>query len=305
MSLPQRKNPVNRVGPRLVGLPPDQEPATPAPVAEAPPTPVPLPYRTTVDILYGTEQESGVLTGARRVQETQEQKEERKKKDAERKRNERKRKADQKANWKKALREMPAAEFKRLAEEKKREEEFINNPDAGMSRGDSMPGAPHGKGRLVTGGHGSVEVESVAAASARAEILGAPTDDAETDESFWPEHDRKHIKPEGSGPGDAASATRFKVRGTDKNTDEGFDIEWGQALQDLFRRVFVEIQATSERGSYFICRLCHAEELSEMGCKGHLEKDHGDDDPDERFGNVIRSQIRENKRRAGADGVSH
>jgi hypothetical protein len=136
-----------------------------------------------------------------------------------------------------------------------------------------------------TGGFGSKKMEEIAAAIGRAELLGPPVDSESYDPETYAVNDRRHVEPEGTSFD--GQTTRFTVK-------SGTPLESGQALQDLFRDLFVP------DSDDFRCRLCGAVCLSERRCQEHLEKAHGDDqepEHDQRFGNIIDDKIAENRKR--------
>jgi hypothetical protein len=274
----QRKKPAKRFFPCLVGLPPEAEPATPVSVALIESTPLPV-YQSTQDILDGIERQKRD-----------------KRNEADRKRREEKKK--QRARIKEALR-TPVSELKRIIEEnraKAKEQAEIDKASKSESRdndGSCLTDAPRGLGRLVTG----TNIELVAAAHARAVELGSSDIDVETGEAFWPDNDRRYVKPDGVGQAAGQESQdekkiAFKV---DPHIDHEQKLKWGQALIDLFHALFVEVSPDEEHGGYFICRLCRIVSPSERGCSRHLETVHGGEtEPghDPRFGNVVKDWIR-------------
>ena len=207
----------------------------------------------------------------------------RKEKEAERGRERRKKKREQLAAIKKALK-TPIAEIKKADKDQRRLEDILRRnakPDS-MNRGMTMTGGQ----KLVTGG-GSAQLEMIAAAAMQSEQLGASTDDG----ANWPDHDRRHVEPMGAGAEDLETVSSFVVK-------EGTDIDWGQALQNLFRSMFVEVEPETNHG--YVCRLCRADVPSERRCLEHLEKIHGNQDEpghDSRFGNVVGKEARRAKTR--------
>jgi hypothetical protein len=272
MSL-QLKRPVQRANTsRLVGYPPDG-PVTPSPVVSIAVFPILPEYKSAQDILDEIEKQ---------------------KKD---KRNEadrlkRKENREQKARIKKALR-TPVSELGRIVKEirekekEQREQKAVSRESQGND-GYCMMNAPREVARLVT----TPNIEFVGAARMRAQALGSLDMDAETGEAFWPESDRRYVKPDGEGQkpgglksldvsskkhfnplldkGIPQSVNRFKV---DPYTNHEQKLKWGQALQDLFHVLFLVVPPDAEYvDGYFICRLC--------------ETKH-----DPRFGNVVEKWI--------------
>ena len=181
----------------------------------------------------------------------------RKDKEAQRGRERRKLRREQLAAIKRQLK-VPLREIKRRAEEL---ELALKSESSDMSRGAFMTDAPTSKGRMVY----SQKIEQIGAAAGRAVALGGETLDLGTGEAFWPEHDRRHVKPEGVGeqsnekqrPGDPEAESRFVVKA-------GTDLDYGQALVNLFHRL-------SEQ---FVCRLCYQDCVSRTGG----DSDEGDRD---------------------------
>jgi hypothetical protein len=278
MTIQQRKPPARRAF--LAGSYLNTEATTPEPEVE-PTEPTP---QVTPDKL-------GPLRYSEEAQLLEKQKE------AERGRTRRKSKRDQLAAIKLALK-TPIAVILAAEEDQHRLEvirERESKPDS-MSRGISVTGG----GKLVTGGHTTKKLDHIAAAAMQAESLGAPTDG-----NSWPDHDRRKGKPEGTSAGSDDS----KNTGVHDDKDvvakfvvkEGTDLDWGQALQNLFHTMFFEID------DGYVCRLCRAYAPSERRCQEHLEKYHGEDsepDYDSRFSNVVGKEARTVRGRRTRSGRS-
>jgi hypothetical protein len=224
----------------------------------------------------------------------------RRKVEAERGRERRRKKREQLDAIKLALK-TPIAEIK----ETERQQRVLDRMRKKMAGGDGqfMTDAEQGKGLLVTG----ADIEGATRAAARTELLSGATDP-----EYWPNNDRNHVVPEGTGQrgnGDRSNDEEDTVvKAVNPNLAKGIpvardrfivkpgtDLDWGQALQDLFYELFVEIRP-EENDSYYVCRLCRAETPSERTCKQHLETVHGDDEEpkhDPRFGNVVAKEVRE------------
>jgi hypothetical protein len=138
---------------------------------------------------------------------------------------------------------------------------------------------------------------------------------------YWPNDDRKHVVPEGTGqrgngdrsndeiPVDVKTVNPNLADGVPTSTNRfivkpGTDLDWGQALQDLFYELFIEIKPEENKhDGYYVCRLCRTKTPSERTCKQHLETVHGNDDEeghDSRFGNVVAKEVREIRKRRKA-----
>jgi hypothetical protein len=293
----QRKKPVQRVFTDLAGRFSPEPDAMPAPVASTPPPVAPV-HQSVEEILV-------------QVQLSRQQKE------AERSRQNRRRKREQLAAIKQALR-MPVAEVKLIAKEKAHKEKLDS-----MSRGMALTGAPSGKGNWIY----TADIEQVGAAASRAAALGAEAEDPETGEAFWPDNDRRPVKPEGTGErgngqrsideqtvsakpvhnplldiGVPQSRSRFKVRLQSDDDDNTYYFIFRDTLKRLVAHVFVADETgPEEEGVAAICRLCQRRFLEErpLGlettCIGHVKENHGEEDEpnhDPRFGNIITRYIR-------------
>jgi hypothetical protein len=230
-----------------------------------------------------------------------------KEKEAERGRARRKLRREQLAAIKLRLK-TPFREIKRLAEELK---DALGSGASDMSKGKYMSDAPTSKGQIVY----TQKIEQVGAAVNRAAALGAQTVDLETGEAFWPEHDRRHVVPEGTGERGGGQRSNDEQKISSGNRVDrhsgvplapaattsfvvklGTDLDHGQALQNLFHRLFIEVK---EDAGYFICKLCHTNYPSELTCKQHVEDIHGDENEpkhDQRFGDVVTPEVRRVKR---------
>ena len=213
---------------------------------------------------------------------------------AERSRNYRKFKREKLEAIKKALR-TPIAEIKAVAEAR---DKAIKNPGS-MSQGKFLTDAPTSKGRLENVGN----LDLVSAARSRSVVLGCSTIDHETGEAFWPDNDRRHVKPEGVGDGDNEKApvgrvigselpvarTKFKVRLGDDSGRE-------RAIQELIRE-YVEECVEGDGLIRSLCRLCQAFVKSPGD---HIETVHGSENEpthDARFGDIVSARIRRIERK--------
>jgi hypothetical protein len=293
----QRKKPVQRVFTGLAGRFAPEPDTTPSPVASTPPPVAPV-HQNTEEILVQIELS-------------------RQEKEAKRSRENRRRKQEQLAAIKQALR-TPFAEVKLIAKAKTSEEKLDS-----MSRGMALTGAPSGKGNWIYTG----DIEQIGAAASRAAALGAETEDPETGEAFWPDTDRRPVKPEGTGErgngtrsvdeqkvsakpvrnplldaGVPQSRSRFKVRLPSDDKENVSYFSFKDALKQLIARTFVADETEpEEEGVAAICRLCQRRFLEErpLGletvCITHVKETHGDEDEpnhDPRFGNIITRYIR-------------
>ena len=165
-----------------------------------------------------------------------------------------------------------------------------------MARGKFTTDAPTGKGLIEYSGN----IELAGAAADRAAALGP-----RNDPGYWPERDRRHVVPKGAGPRsdekpDPDAKEENKVR-IDRDSGvllpptartiftvkPGTDLDVGQALINLFHRVFLFADD-------YICRLCYRTIPSERLCMDHLEQFHGcEDEPkhDIRFGDVVATEV--------------
>jgi hypothetical protein len=211
----------------LVGLPPEETPAIPAPV--------PIPYQSATDLLEKLEADK-------------------KSKRAVAARARRKLQADQIKRIKEVL-QVPIAEVKAAAAEKLRAEKF-----PAMSAGAYMPEAPTSRGKLVSGGYDSAKVDLITGF----EVAEEATLGGNVNASNATTTGRRHGKPEGNSPdedfnrdeaefnfrsGEAANgwsepaASRsFQVR---LNTDGQYEIQ--RALDSLCCEFFAD----------GVCRLCY------------------------------------------------
>ena len=218
-------------------------------------------------------------------------------------RDRRKREAEQLVAIKRKLR-TPIAEIKAAAEQQAKADKQLRSGTS-TNRGSYMPGAPTGKGQIVTGGFTSKKLESIAAARGGSAVLGSPDEDPETGEAFWSDNDRRIVKAQGDG---ASSDDKPEATGgahKDEPAPQKFQVklnnfDWAQMMEDVFSKYFVKI-APNEPGydaefgiadeSQYICRLCGMRVDWKRTAKNHMENVHGDErEPthDNRFGNVIR-----------------
>jgi hypothetical protein len=230
----------------------------------------------------------------------------RKDKEAERGRERRKLRREQLTAVKKAF----TVEGREVLLRKKELERALKSESSDMAQGTFITDAPTGVGKLVYSGN----IERIGAAADRAVALGGETYDPRTGEVYWPDHDRRHVKPEGTGQrngqrsfedaGTVRSSFESGARQADSTISEGrnkniasgvpiatsrfivkpgTDLDRGQAVLNVFHRL-------NEGG---VCRLCY-QECSEE----HVEAVHGSEDEprhDRRFGDVITPEVRKVK----------
>lgn len=116
---------------------------------------------------------------------------------------------------------------------------------------------------------------------AQIELLSPPSSS-----DVWPENDRRRVRPE-STESDDGEPRSFRVK-------THTDIEVGQALLDIEKWAFIEVDGTD------VCRFCHATGDSR---RRHIEKNHGDESEpnhDDRFGNVVAREVKRLRKRRRA-----
>jgi hypothetical protein len=306
----QRKNSVKRVGPRLVGLPP--EPVSSTSTESIPTTTAEFVDRAVVcvdcfsEFLFTAEdqktfadnkceqpwrcnscrakhQEIGEQSGKLYKIKAQEE--------AARQRTRRKSKKEQLAEIKKRLK-VPIAEVKAAAEARAK---AIARPGS-MNQGRYMPDAPTGKGELETGGYGPEKLETVAAARGRSVGLGSHTIDSDTGEAVWSDNDRKRWQAQGLG---APSDDNYETTGG-AHLDESqtpFDVKLNDVDKErMIGELAYEYVKEDESGR--LCQLCQIFIAESAG--DHIESVHGDENElthDDRFGNLIDAYIKREERK--------
>jgi|GEM_PF-6030910 len=240
----------------------------------------------------------------------------RKEKRAQAARNRRKLQREQIAAIKEKLK-TPIQEIKKLAEEKAKLDKETKS--SSMERGKYMTDAPPGVGELVLSG-GSTQMESIAAAHDRAARLGSPTSDPGTGEAFWPDNDRRHVAPQGTGSeGDGDKEKSFYVTlgdGTKEKKAHDYNLLLTSLVQkymvetDVFKSPFFycqscgakqpktesiqkcircEAQSGTDKGYLHVCRLCGTECDGFIAAKDHIHRVHGTNsrpEHDNRYGDI-------------------